>query len=225
MRMHVDAMYTYDAKGRMVRVNEPRGAQAPRIFVGRTINGYVMRARADVPETTLKAVKGLMSREPLASPLPQRPSCGEAIIALLSRDAPVERVWSGPAYCIDPAALPDSPDARRITGADADLLRTFPDWRDEVDERQPFVVTVANAQAVSLCSSVRITPAAHAAGVETLPASRRIGMASQAVAEWARAVVELGAVALYSTSWDNVASQAVARRLGMPMFGVDYHVT
>ncbi len=94
-----------------------------------------------------------------------------------------------------------------------------------MDERQPFVVAVENDAAVALCCSVRITAAAHAAGVETLPAARRRGMASQAVAEWARAVDELGAIALYSTSWDNVASQAVARRLGMKLIGVDFHVT
>ena len=109
--------------------------------------------------------------------------------------------------------------------ANADLLRTFPDWRDEVDERQPFIVSVEDGAAVALCCSVRITSTAHAAGVETLPAARRRGMASQAVAAWARAVDDLGALALYSTSWDNVASQAVARRLGMKLIGVDFHVT
>ena len=225
MRMHVDALFTYDAKGRMVGVNEARDAQAPRIFVGRTTAGYVLRTRADVPETTLNTVEEMITREPSSSPLARQPRCGEAIISLLSRNAPVQRVWSGPAYCIDPAVLPESPDARRITGVDAALLGTFPDWRDEVDERQPFVVTVAKGQAVSLCSSVRITRAAHAAGVETLPAARRSGMASQAVAEWARAVVELGAIPLYSTSWDNLASQGVAHKLRMTMFGVDFHVT
>src|SRR6185436_2661386 len=108
----------------------------------------------------------------------------------------------------------------RVTRANADLLRTFPDWRDEVDERQPFMVAVENGSAVALCSSVRITGAARAAGVETLPAARRRGLASQVVSAWARAVAELGAIPLYSTSWDNVASRAVARRLGMPLIGV-----
>ena len=155
----------------------------------------------------------------------QRPHCGDAIVSLLARDAPVQRIWSGPAYCIDVDALPPAPLAARVTRANADLLHTFPEWRDEVDERQPFVVSVEDGAAVALCCSVRITAAAHAAGVETLPAARRRGMASQAVAEWARAVDELGAIALYSTSWDNVASQAVARRLGMKLIGADFHVT
>lgn len=225
MRMHVDALFTHDANGRMLRVNEARGAIAPRIFVGRTAGGYVLRARADVAEETLAAVGALMVREPSNRPIAPRPRCGDAIIALLASEAPVQRVWSGPAYCIDADVLPEAPDAVHIVNENADVLRSFPDWVDEVHERQPFIVAVEENIAISLCCSVRITAAAHAAGVETLPAARRKGMASQAIAAWARAVVALGAAALYSTSWDNVASQAVARRLGMPMLGVDFHVT
>ena len=222
MRIHLDALYTYDAKGRMSHVNEPRGPRAPRIFIGRTAVGHELRWRSDVPESTLAAISDLLNREPSAVPLSQRPHCGDTIVSLLARDSPVVRIWSGPAYCIDVDALPAAPLAAR---ANADLLRTFPDWRDEVDERQPFIVSVEDGAAVALCCSVRITATAHAAGVETLPAARRRGMASQAVAAWARAVDDLGALALYSTSWDNVASQAVARRLGMKLIGVDFHVT
>jgi len=225
MRIHLDALYTYDANGCMSHVNEARGPRAPRLFVGRTAVGHELRWRSDVPEATVSAIRDLLDREPSNGPLSQQPHCGDAIVALLAREGPVVRVWSGPAYRIDIQGLPSAPLAVRVTDANADLLRTFPDWRDEVNERQPFVVAVENDAAAALCCSVRITSAAHAAGAETLVAARRRGMASQAVAEWARAVDELGAIALYSTWWDNLASQAVARRLGMKLIGVDFHVT
>lgn len=225
MCIHLDALYTYDANGRMEHVNEARGPRAPRVFVGRTTAGYELRWRSDVAETTVSAIRELLDQEPSDAPLPQQPHCGDAIVALLARESPIVRVWSGPAYRIDVEQLPSAPLAVRVTDANADLLRTFPDWRDEVNERQPFVVAVEDDAAAALCCSVRITPAAHAAGAETLAAARRRGLASQAVAEWARAVDELGAIALYSTWWDNVASQAVARRLGMKLIGVDFHVT
>jgi RimJ/RimL family protein N-acetyltransferase len=205
----------------MVHVNEAHGPRAPRIFLGRTAAGHELRWRSDVAESTLSAISDLVRREPSTLPLSQRPHCGDAIVSLLSRDDPVVRVWSGPVYRIDVDALPAAPLA---VLANAELLRAFPDWRDEVDERQPFVVSVEEGMAVALCCSVRITAAAHAAGVETLPPARRRGMASQAVAAWARAVAERGAI-LYSTSWDNLASQAVARRLGMKLIGVDFHVS
>ena len=80
-------------------------------------------------------------------------------------------------------------------------------------------------RAVSVCRSVRITPQAHEAGLETLLEFRRRGYAKDVVIAWARAVQVMGATALYSTSWENIASQAVARKLKLEMFGSDFHVT
>ena len=48
MRLHIEALYTHDAEGDLVRVNEPNGAPAPRFFLGRTVDGVVRRFRHDV---------------------------------------------------------------------------------------------------------------------------------------------------------------------------------
>jgi hypothetical protein len=45
------------------------------------------------------------------------------------------------------------------------------------------------------------------------------------VAAWAEAVRRSGALPLYSTSSDNLASQSVATKLGATPFGVDFHVS
>ncbi|HSW09346.1 MAG TPA: hypothetical protein VLK32_00365 [Bacillota bacterium] len=85
-------------------------------------------------------------------------------------------------------------------------------WRFRADlpAWQPFFGLVEEGRAVSICSSVRITPAAHEAVVETLPSFPGRGYAQDVVAGWASAVQATGALPLYSTSWENVASQAVA---------------
>lgn len=44
------------------------------------------------------------------------------------------------------------------------------------------------------------------------------------VAAWARRVRQQDAVPLYSTSWDNLASQAVARSLGAHLLGADFWI-
>lgn len=225
MQLHVDASYTHDAQGCVVHVNEPGEKPAPRVFLGRTRDGHVLRTRSDIPDAFVADLARLVENEPRHAPLAQRPRCGDAIEAMLSNLAPIERIWIGPAYCIDASALPTPANCVRIAAGDTQLLQTFPDWRDEVRFREPFIVAAEAGRAVALCCSVRITDAAHEAGVETLPDSRGRGNASQVVAAWARAVASLGALPLYSTSMDNVASQGVARRLGMHRIGLDYHVT
>ena len=61
--------------------------------------------------------------------------------------------------------------------------------------------------------------------METLPAYRRKGYAANAVAGWASAVRQMGAMPFYSTSWENIASQNVAARLGLRMIGADFSIT
>jgi hypothetical protein len=51
MRLHVEALFTHDANGQLLRGNEPSGAEAPRFFLGRTADGPLIRFRHDVDET------------------------------------------------------------------------------------------------------------------------------------------------------------------------------
>jgi hypothetical protein len=137
----------------------------------------------------------------------------------------VQRVWAGPAYRFGREVRPSTPPIA-IGGSNAHLLRGgFEDWLPDIPHRQPFVATVEGDRAVSLCASVRISPAVHCAGVETLAAHRQGGHAVNTVAGWAMAVRTLGAAPFYSTSWENEASQRVAGRLGLSLAGVDFHVT
>jgi predicted GNAT family acetyltransferase len=53
---------------------------------------------------------------------------------------------------------------------------------------------------------------------------RRQGYASAPVLAWARAVRMRGLVPLYSTSWQNTASRALARKIGLFQFANDLHI-
>ncbi|HKW12755.1 MAG TPA: GNAT family N-acetyltransferase, partial [Gemmatimonadaceae bacterium] len=98
-------------------------------------------------------------------------------------------------------------------------------WVPDVELAQPMFALVVDRQAVSVCASVRLTAHAHEAGVDTARAYRRRGYAACVAAAWARAVRDLGRTPLYSTSWQNEASRAVARQLGLIQFGCDLHIT
>ena len=190
-----------------------------------TAAGPLCRFRSDVPGEVVTQLALLSAKEPAGSPLPQSPTQRDRYLEALGAHAPVERLWSGPAYRLARDALTGGA-AIAIGRDNAQLLEgRFDDWLADVPHRQPFMAILAGGRAASICASVRISPTVHCAGVETHPDFRRRGLALQAAAGWAAAVQALGATPFYSTSWDNLASQAVARRPGFTLVGVDFHVS
>jgi RimJ/RimL family protein N-acetyltransferase len=144
---------------------------------------------------------------------------------ILGRSATVRNTWLGPAFSF-PAESSESIDAVHVTSDHAQVLDAFlRDWIPDVGIGQPFFAQLVDGHAVSVCCTVRRTRDAHEAGVETVPAFRGHGYAAQVVAAWARAVRKGGQTPLYSTSWQNEASCAVARKIGLIQFGNDLHIT
>lgn len=226
MQIHVDTLFTHDSRGRMLRVNEPEGKDAPRFFLGRTAEGIVWRVRHDVPIELAKEVEAACSDDRfLADPL-ELPGGSPKYNELLARFAPIQREWSGPAYHF-PNDLPPAPGVVALAAENADVLRPhLEEWREEIASRlrQPAFVSLIDGRAVSICASVRIGEVAHEAGVETAPAFRGRGHAMRAVSAWARALRHMGKIPLYSTSWQNGPSRAVAGRLRLLLYGADMHV-
>jgi hypothetical protein len=221
----VEALYRYDDQGRLISVNEWNGRTAPRFFLMRTVGNVTCRFRADLPGDLVGRLEILCSGEPTGDLSGELPARHAEYLELLSSHAPVERVWAGPVY-MSTRDLPPSTPPIAIGDDNPHLLRGgFEDWMPDVPHRRPFLAVIENGHAASLCASVRISDAVHCAGVETRVDHRRRGHAVSAVAGWARAVRSLGATPFYSTSWDNVASQGVARRLQLSLVGVDFHLT
>ena len=120
--------------------------------------------------------------------------------------------------------IPLSPVVRVNAGNSDVLMGGFDEMIDEVQAWQPFFALIQDGRAVSVCRSARITAAAHEAGVESLPGFRGRGYAVKVTEAWAHEVQSLGRLPLYSTSWDNAASQAVARKLKLEFIGSDYEI-
>jgi RimJ/RimL family protein N-acetyltransferase len=225
MRLHVEALFTHDAEGRLVRVNEPDGAPAPRFFLGNTVDGVVLRFRHDVGPDLRRELDAASQ----ADGLPQRgldsppdPSRYEAIMA---RVAPIQRTWAGPAFSF-PQELSVAAGTVHVTEANAQLLHRFlQPWEPDVPLCRPMLALSVDGHAVAVCCSVRRTNGAHEAGVETAPSYRGRGYAARVVTAWARAVRDMGRMPLYSTSWQNEASRAVARKLALIHFGNDVHIS
>jgi hypothetical protein len=225
MAMHIQALFTHDAHSRLLRVNEPDGGGvAPRMFFGRTRAGNLWRFRADLPDDLVEELVALCADEPVDADLHRSPRHVQAYVRLLETHAPVRELEMGPAYhfteYLEPSTQPlaiTPTNAEMLRGGFVDLVAELPAW-------QPFFAIIVQSRAVSVCRSVRITPTAHEAGVETLPDFRGKGYAKDVVAGWAGCVQSMGALPLYSTSWENTASQAVAKKLHLVAFGADFHI-
>ena len=227
MEVHVRALFIHDARSRLLSVNEPGGGPpAPRMFFGRTRVGNLWRFRADLPEALVEKLEALCADEPEGVELRRTLRHGEAYVRLLEAHAPVRRMWTGPTYHFTEYPEPPSRPLLAVTEANAGLLRGgFEELVEELPTFQPFFALTEEGRAVSVCRSVRITDAAHEAGVETLPEFRGRGYAKDVVTAWARSVSSKGATPLYSTSWENNASQALAKKLRLAQYGTDFHVT
>ena len=221
MRVHVDAMYTNDGHGKIVSINDGLRGPAPRFWFGSTPSGNIWRFRNDVAENLVRSLEALSQDEPdLGEPLCRSPIHLGEFVCLLE---PAQDSYAGPTYWFA-ASVPRTGDAVEVNASNADLLqKDLEDWIAAVPYG-PCMVSLAAGNAASVCCSARITKKAHAAGVETVPAHRRRGHAAWAVAAWASEVQRQGVIALYGTSWENTASQNVAARLGLSMFGAEFYI-
>lgn len=229
MDLHIRALFTHNAESRLLCVNEPDSplAPAPRMFFGRTHAGNIFRFRDDLPGGLAEELSMLCTDEPpVVDNFNVPPVHLKKYLQLLETHMPVKGIEMGPAYHFAKNITPPSATLLAVTENNAGVLHGgFQAMVAELAAWQPFVALIEQGRAVSICRSVRITPEAHEAGVETLPEHRGRGHARDVVAGWARLVLAAGAMPLYSTSWKNTSSQAVTQKLGMRCFGTDFHAT
>jgi hypothetical protein len=210
----VEAMFASDGHGRLT-------GRAPHLYILRTPDGVICRCHADLPPTVATALEQRSAR-PRGRPREWSQEYAD-YLTLLSGVAPLTSMRAGPLY-----AFPDLPPAAGDGSVDigeenAALLRGgLDEWLPDVALGRPMRVVVADGRAVSICTSVVASAAVHCAGVETLAAYRGHGFAARAVAGWARGVQAMGAAPFYATTFDNVASQGVARRLGLVLVGAEF---
>ncbi|ASS65809.1 MULTISPECIES: GNAT family N-acetyltransferase [unclassified Paenibacillus] len=217
MAIQADILFKSGRCGRMIAVNEPSGSAAPLFFLGRTRQGDVIRFGEDFPDDLRDGFERAAGRGRTGLELAELIRSGNGIRELKS-------VWMGPAYLFkNPVQAAGG--AIRIASENRNLLDSgFPGLAEGLEDRQPVFAVVADGRAVSVCFSARKSPLGAEAGLETLPGHRGRGLAIMCAEAWAQALQAGGMLPFYSTSWDNFASQSVARKLGLHAYGVDIHV-
>lgn len=227
MNIHVRALYTHDANERLLYVNEPDNKTIPaaRLFLGRTREGNIWRFRADLPDKLCEQLSAVCAEEPpLSEELKKPPLHLENYLRLFEPYVPEQNPSNGLAYQFTKSETP-SMSVITVTTENSEILRDgFEKLIEELPAWQPFAALVKANKVVSVCRSARITAEAHEAGVETLPEFRGNGYAKAVTLGWARLVRKTSAIPLYSTSWENIASQALARKLELKCYGVTFEI-
>jgi len=216
MKLHVNVLFQHNGENKITYVNEPPHEEAPRLFIGGTKDGYVVRYHHSLCEEMVKdlaRIIGSDSNPPLAE-----------IIQILNQNRELDSVWIGPAY-IFPYVKSSATKAVKITPSNKEmLLPQFPFTFNEFELRQPCYAIVQDGMVVSLCMSARQTDVAAEASLYTMEDYRGKGYGVDVANAWAAEVQSQGKVALYSTSWDNFSSQSVAKKLNLKQFGTDIHI-
>ncbi len=139
-------------------------------------------------------------------------------------------VEGGPSYLIPPgttfraaAVIRRSDDGESLDGLTSAKPSGWPadEWQVLLHgDLGPWAMALEGRRVVSICHTPRpLTARGAEAGVWTDPALRGLGLASAVTAAWAGVLAPTGRRLFYSTSADNVSSQAVAHRLGLRPIG------
>ncbi|MFD1386743.1 GNAT family N-acetyltransferase [Oceanobacillus oncorhynchi subsp. oncorhynchi] len=216
MKRHVNVLFKKDHNNRMTFVNEPPNEAAPRIFIGGTQLGNVVRYSNALEENVIKKLERSIHAD-FAIDLAE-------IITILNTDRQISNFWTGPAF-VFPDVSSITTKAIRITDFNKDCLKqNFPYIYEELKYKQPCFAIIEDEAAVSVCCSVRQTNEAAEASLATFETYRGRAYAIDASIAWAAEIQSQGLLALYSTSWDNFASQSVARKLHLIQYGTDIHM-
>jgi hypothetical protein len=217
LRDLAETLFASDERGRLQ-------GEAPQLHLLRTEDLVICRCHAELPDALADRLAGLAAR-PRGRPSEWADAYGD-YVGVLTPAGAVKTIRAGLLFAIaDPLT---EGEVVAITSANVDLLREgLDEWVPDVAAGLPMIAAVAGGRAVSICTSVRASAMVHCAGVETLPDHRGQGLAGRVAAGWARAVRLAGAIPIYGTTFDNLASLGVAWRLGLrPIaseFSIDCH--
>jgi hypothetical protein len=220
----LDVLYVRDGHGRLLHDNEPfTPSSAPLVHVSAGRDLTVCATRQDVPVSVGGQLMKLANSH--ADPC-NRPSSGfiDRLQAALESYFAVGALYAGPAYRF-PDNLPSHTEAVLLCPPMALSLKD--DWGDiaaELIGNQPCTASMVDGRAVAVCQTVRRSATMAEAGLDTLPSFRRQRHGTKALLHWVQEIRASGLEPLYSTSWDNTASNGLANSLRLSQYGTDLNI-
>ena len=206
-----------DGRIRGTRELEPSPGPLFALIRGRATCAWAVRA--DVARDVADELEALAHDETPLSDFRDAPVHAERYRSLVAGS-----VDSGPSFEFPEAIA--QPSGVALIEDVALLTHHFSGWQaSEIPECAPIVGVVEDGHVVSVCFCARRSDMAAEAGVETAVEFRGRGLGPRVTAAWALAVRASGRIPLYSTSWTNEASLAVARKLGLVAYASTWSVS
>ncbi|MCM3387147.1 GNAT family N-acetyltransferase [Ureibacillus chungkukjangi] len=217
MDIHAKVLFQHDIENRITRINEPPFDLAPKVFIGATRLRNIVRFSSLLDENIVERLEKVFE-ENAGTDLAE-------VIKILNEVGQVNDFWMGPAFVFPDIKESNSSNIIQVKHENKALLKPyFPYTFEDFEYKKPCFVVMKDNKPISICCSARQTEEAAEASVFTNENYRGKGYGIEVTNAWAAEVQRQGRVALYSTSWDNFASQALARKLDLIQFGTDIHM-
>jgi hypothetical protein len=217
-QLQLETLFVFDDERRIVSTREPNPGPGPAFSLIRDGSACAWAVHVDVPTHLTDELVALARSEPPAGEFTDPPRHANAYVALLGG-----RIDSGPVFTFPPT-ISASRDVVSITDL-SPLERHFRGWTAaELPERSPILGIVEDGHAVSVCFCARRSPVAAEAGLDTAAHFRDRGFGTRVASAWAQVIRDSGRLPLYSTSWSNGASLAVARKLKLSACASDWNL-
>ncbi len=215
---HLKTLFVLDGQ-RIVSTREPNPSSGPAFSLIRRADSCAWALGSRISAEQAKELTRLASDERPTDDFPQPPRHLEEYKQIVGGT-----VASGPAFEFRELG-PASDGVATIEDVEM-LLRSFDGWTaEEVPGRMPMMGVVEDGRIRSVCFCSRISETAAEAGVETAQEFRGRGLAGLVTTAWARAIIASGRNPVYSTSWTNGPSLAVARKLKLVACASYWHFT
>ncbi len=217
LHLELETLWVTDEAGRLRHEQTAEVRRPPLLVVASGRHGACWAASREVPAATVARLAELLAIVAPADEVGWRPGSADEIVELLRPVEPTARPAGGPSYVVDrELPLPAGLDLLTSTNTDLDRLHGL---MPEADQSlvAPWVVALVEGRVAAVCETARTAALAVEAGVWTYEPYRRRGLGAAVTAAWSALVTER--TAFYSTSWDNHASQGVARHLGLRPLG------
>lgn len=220
--LHLQTCLVLNDEGRIISTREPHASRGPLFILVRGATACAWAVRVDVPGEVARELDRLARGEPPTRDLHEAPVHADRYISVLqgriaSGEVPAtkNRQCDGPAFAF-PDGLVQPADV--VVVEDERLLEhQFRGWvpGEIAAGRSPVLAIIEDGRPASICFCARRSTVAAEAGLDTAVAYRGRGYGPRVAAAWALSIRGSGRTPLYSTSWTNQASLAVARKLNL----------